>query len=106
MSVDESHLPSYALCSPEEVEGYRKQTEEGRWDLLSYEAFWRERYEYLKARGYLLRPRFQPEWTPSWLGTNRHPTYCEDSIRSMVRRTAYHRSNPRAKKLCLAVWGN
>ncbi|KAK7691433.1 hypothetical protein QCA50_004832 [Cerrena zonata] len=84
MSVDESHLPSYALCSPDEVERYRQQTEEGRWDLLSYEVFWRERYDYLKNKGYLLRPRFQPGWIPSWLGTNRDPSFCEDSICSMI----------------------
>ncbi|KAK7691431.1 hypothetical protein QCA50_004830 [Cerrena zonata] len=84
MSVDESHLPSYALAPPDLVELYRKQTEDGHWDLLSFEVFWRERYDYLKARGYLLRPRFQPGWTPSWLGTNRTPTFCEDSISSMI----------------------
>lgn len=103
MSVTDSHLPSYALCSPELVEVYRKQTEEGHWALLSYEVFWRERYDYLKTRGYLLRTRFHPGWTPSWLGTNRDPTFCEDSICSMVRRAAHDHSNRHAKKLHLDI---
>ncbi|KAK7691435.1 hypothetical protein QCA50_004834 [Cerrena zonata] len=84
MSVDETTFPFYAVCSPEEVEKFRKRTEEGRWDLTSWEVFWQERYDYLKSQGYLLRPRFKPGWTPSWLGTNRNPHYCEDSIYSVL----------------------
>ncbi|KAK7691445.1 hypothetical protein QCA50_004844 [Cerrena zonata] len=76
-------LPSYAFCTPERAEYYAKETEEGHWSLLSYEVFWRERCVHLKSRGYLLRPRFHPGWVPSWLGTNRDPDFCEDSIRSM-----------------------
>lgn len=79
-----ANLPSYALCTPEKAERYARETAEGRWSLLSYEVFWRERYNHLKVKGYILRPRFQPGWVPSWLGTNREPDFCEDSIRSMV----------------------
>lgn len=87
MSITTSHLPSYAILTPEQAERYAKYTEQGNWNLLSYEVFWRERFDFLKDRGYILRPRFKPEWTPSWIGTNRHPNFCEDSIRSMVQYT-------------------
>lgn len=77
-------LPSYAICSPEEAAKYAKDFEQGRWHLLIDEVFWRDRHDFLQSRGYQLRPRFAPDWVPSWLGTNYVPFYCEDSICSMV----------------------
>ncbi|KDN39486.1 hypothetical protein RSAG8_08781, partial [Rhizoctonia solani AG-8 WAC10335] len=38
---------------------------------------------YLLSKGYRLRPRYQPDWTPSWKGTNIKPSKCEDSIDSL-----------------------
>ncbi|CAE6528324.1 unnamed protein product [Rhizoctonia solani] len=35
---------------------------------------------YLLAQGYRLRPRYQPNWTPSWVNTNLKPRLCEDSL--------------------------
>ncbi|KAF8200021.1 hypothetical protein K438DRAFT_1583130 [Mycena galopus ATCC 62051] len=32
------------------------------------EAYWRDRHDWLKTCGYVLRPRFRPGWTPSWKG--------------------------------------
>lgn len=40
---------------------------------------------YLLAKGYQLRPRYQPDWTPSWKGTMKRADDCEDSLDSMVR---------------------
>lgn len=77
-------LPSFATCSAEEAAKYAHDTEQGRWSLLSYEVFWRERYDFLKQHGYQLRPRFAPDWVPSWIGTSYDPFFCEDSILSMV----------------------
>lgn len=85
MSAKHPRLPNYALCSPEQAKQYAELTRQGLWGLLSYEIFWRDRYFFLENRGYTLRPRFKPDWTPSWLGTNRDPDFCEDSIRSVVR---------------------
>lgn len=84
MSAEALKLPSYALCTPEGVEEYARDTEEGHWNLLPHEIFWRERYVFLESRGYKLRPRFDPNWVPSWIGTNRDPDFCEDSVISMV----------------------
>jgi hypothetical protein len=33
--------------------------------LTRAEKWWRDHYELLKQRGYLLRPRYQPDWSPS-----------------------------------------
>ncbi|KAI0794637.1 hypothetical protein C8Q74DRAFT_587494 [Fomes fomentarius] len=44
----------------------------------------------LETRGYRLRPRYHPTWTPSWIGTNRDSdqTYCEDGL---LRPQIHHR---------------
>lgn len=42
------------------------------------EIWWRRQYEWLKVRGYLLRPRYAPDWVPSWEGSKRHASECED----------------------------
>ncbi|CAE6427858.1 unnamed protein product, partial [Rhizoctonia solani] len=38
---------------------------------------------YLLSKGYNLRPRYQPDWIPSWKGTKISPLSCEDSADSM-----------------------
>ncbi|KAJ3712463.1 hypothetical protein C8R42DRAFT_647607 [Lentinula raphanica] len=47
--------------------------------LWTCELFWRDHYDWLKSKGYLLRPRFHPDWVPSWIGTSARPRGCEDS---------------------------
>jgi hypothetical protein len=49
------------------------------YELALDEEMWRDRFLFLLERGLELRPRYRPEWTPSWLGTNMIPEYCEDS---------------------------
>ncbi|KAG6836013.1 hypothetical protein H0H93_012288 [Arthromyces matolae] len=44
-------------------------------DLDEIEIFWRDHYDFLKGRGYTLRPRYEPGWVPSWLKTEK----CEGS---------------------------
>lgn len=46
--------------------------------LSPAEVWWRKQYQWLKAQGYLLRPRYAPEWVPSWDGSRRDPFTCED----------------------------
>ena len=47
--------------------------------LTSTEVKWRDRAEMLEKEGYVLRPRLQPGWTPSWLESGRNPMTCEDA---------------------------
>ncbi|KAJ6611269.1 hypothetical protein B0H10DRAFT_1918894, partial [Mycena sp. CBHHK59/15] len=46
----------------------------------SVELFWLDHCEWLKEKGYLLRPRYQPGWVPSWIGTTKKPWDCEDGL--------------------------
>ncbi|KAK7043170.1 hypothetical protein VNI00_008524 [Paramarasmius palmivorus] len=46
--------------------------------LAPSELFWRDHQKWLEERGYMLRPRYHPGWTPSWTGTNKRPHDCED----------------------------
>ncbi|CAE7112436.1 unnamed protein product [Rhizoctonia solani] len=41
---------------------------------------------YLLSKGYRLRPRYQPDWIPSWKDTNIKPSNCEDSVDRMPLR--------------------
>jgi hypothetical protein len=43
------------------------------------ESWWVERYIWLKECGYLLRPRYAPDWVPSWPGTNKDWLDSEDA---------------------------
>lgn len=35
--------------------------------LYPTEVYWRDRYHWLLENGYRLRPRYHPEWIPSWV---------------------------------------
>lgn len=53
-------------------------------ELDPREVWWRERYQRLKACGYLLRPRYSPNWVPSWTVSSRDSGECEDEKRLRV----------------------
>lgn len=38
----------------------------GLHELGGLECWWRDRYDWLAERGYMLRPRYRPGWKPSW----------------------------------------
>lgn len=54
--------------------------------LFEHEICWRERYVWLKENGYLLRPRYNPEWVPSWKNTKKWWLTCEDGQILNVRK--------------------
>ncbi|KIK92411.1 hypothetical protein PAXRUDRAFT_829989, partial [Paxillus rubicundulus Ve08.2h10] len=56
--------------------GSTSTTEDGQ--LSEPEVWWSQHYEWLKDNGYLLRPRYAPDWTPSWRGTKKNWFLCED----------------------------
>ncbi|CCM03211.1 uncharacterized protein FIBRA_05335 [Fibroporia radiculosa] len=47
-------------------------------DLEPHEYFWRDHQPWLEERGYMLRPRYRPDWVPSWKGTSKRYWSCED----------------------------
>ena len=56
--------------------------------LATAEVFWRDHYNWLRECGYLLRPRYAPDWIPSWERDARkgEPYYrYEDAQMSAVR---------------------
>ena len=53
-------------------------------ELTTGELFWRDRYEWLSKHGYMLRPRYKPDWVPSWVGTAKRSFMCEDSRGALV----------------------
>ena len=52
--------------------------------LSDLEVFWRDRYDWLLSVGYRLRPRYSPDWTPSWKKNNKSRLDCEDGVRPQV----------------------
>ncbi|KAG1885163.1 hypothetical protein F4604DRAFT_1648090 [Suillus subluteus] len=67
-----------ALRAQREFEAFGAERERRPGALSVYEVWWCQQYQWLKAHGYLLRPRYAPEWVPSWEGSQRHPFTCED----------------------------
>ncbi|KAI0287515.1 kinase-like domain-containing protein [Russula brevipes] len=47
--------------------------------LSSHEITWRDRQPFLESKGYMLRPRLRPGWTPSWMRTGTYWRRAEDS---------------------------
>ncbi|KAF8200026.1 kinase-like domain-containing protein, partial [Mycena galopus ATCC 62051] len=48
------------------------------------EDYWRDHHDWLKTSGYLLRPRYHPDWIPSWTVDRRKKrTKCEDGSTPM-----------------------
>jgi hypothetical protein len=53
-------------------------------ELFKGEIYWRNLQVWLKEQGYTLRPRYSPDWTPSWKGTKKDHFTCEDGLRIRV----------------------
>lgn len=47
-------------------------TDLGPVKLNRMEAFWAKHQKWFEDCGYMLRPRYMPGWTPSWLATDKH----------------------------------
>ncbi|TFY60104.1 hypothetical protein EVJ58_g5352 [Rhodofomes roseus] len=60
------------------------QADHIRGGLRKHEYIWRDRQPWLQERGYVLRSRYRPDWTPSWIGTGRHHKDCEDGYNTLV----------------------
>ena len=54
-------------------------------ELDKDERWWVERTELFNRRGYVLRQRYRPGWTPSWKRPDNKNPYCEDSLGQLVR---------------------
>lgn len=75
------------ITSPEAEQStiQRDKTAMAEHRLYSDELYWRDRYHFFKDRGYLLRPRYHPDWVASWKGTNKNWLECEDGLVGEVK---------------------
>lgn len=64
----------------------RPPTYDSRSKLQPHEEWWRDHYDWLKSKGYELRPRYRPGWTPSWkvTGRRRSRLSSEDHVHTLV----------------------
>jgi hypothetical protein len=54
--------------------------------LDNIEVFWRDHQKWLQECGYMLRPRYMPDWKASWLTSTKKPYFmCEDGHIPTVR---------------------
>ena len=53
-------------------------------DLFRTEMWWRDHYRDLEAHGYRLRPRYHPDWQPSWKRTGKDFFDVEDGQPTIV----------------------
>jgi serine/threonine protein kinase len=56
-----------------------------RGQLFRAELVWRDLQPWLLDHGYQLRPRYAPNWKPSWEGSKKGFMDCEDGVASPVR---------------------
>ena len=57
----------------------------GQEQLSQSEIYWRDHQMWLASCGYMLRPRYAPDWKPSWEGTKKSWWECEDGPSAKVR---------------------
>ncbi|GLB37865.1 putative expressed protein [Lyophyllum shimeji] len=69
-----------STSSPDELDAAYDPHSIRNGKLFAAEVFWRDHYQFLKDHGYILRPRYHPDWVASWLGTSKDWTECEDGV--------------------------
>ncbi|KAG6827025.1 hypothetical protein H0H92_013507 [Tricholoma furcatifolium] len=69
------------MAAPFDVEAFvaPEYTAPQNGELTTIEVFWRKHYQLFKDRGYTLRPRYRPDWIPSWWNTSKDCWTCEDA---------------------------
>lgn len=53
--------------------------------LMDFEIFWRDHQMWLEEKGYMLRPRYRPEWAPSANEDTNPHAFLEDTVVPQVR---------------------
>lgn len=77
---EEIPLPRVAyLSDAHAIEKYQEAGLNDTFGLNSSEQWWQNQSEPLLQHGYKVRRRFRTGWTPSWLGNNLNPHFCEDA---------------------------
>ena len=69
--------------------------------LFRNEEWWRDQYHDIYNRGYELRPRYHPNWKPSWIRLGKDFFTVEDGQPSIVS-TLFSRVINSNKSLCIS----
>ncbi|KAH9954061.1 kinase-like domain-containing protein [Russula dissimulans] len=64
---------------------YAGQTSRLIGSLFRSEEWWKDHYYHIKLHGYLLRPRYSPDWVPSWQRSGKDFFSTEDGQPSILR---------------------
>ena len=70
--------------SPQFDAGQSRQTTRTIGTLFKNEEWWRDQYYDIHNRGYELRPRYHPNWQPSWIRLGEDLFTVEDGQPSIV----------------------
>lgn len=73
--MDEGLTGSSTVQFPPEQQAYYDHL-----TLLPFEIFWCDHQEWLAEKGYMLRPRYRPDWVPSWKGIGDNHVFYEDGV--------------------------
>jgi hypothetical protein len=52
--------------------------------LFDSELWWRDQYQVIEGQGYILRPRYHPNWRPSWKRSGKDFFAAEDGQPTLV----------------------
>jgi len=70
------------MPAPASQQRYQTGREIG--SLFSSEEWWRDHYYHIKLQGYVLRPRYSPDWQPSWKRQGKSFLSAEDGRPTLV----------------------
>jgi hypothetical protein len=70
---------------PRNIDTYIEPNDREAGTLVMTERWWRERYDEIAELGYKLRPRYHPQWQPSWVTSGKSFYSVEDGQATIVR---------------------
>jgi hypothetical protein len=74
-----------SLHLPHDNDPYYEPRDRQEGSLFVTELWWRDRHDEIAEHGYKLRPRYHPQWQPSWLKSGKAFYAVEDGQTTIVR---------------------
>jgi hypothetical protein len=78
-----------SLRPPDNSDLYCEPRDRQPGSLFTTERWWSDRYDKIAEQGYKLRPRYHPQWQPSWLKLGKEFFDVEDGQPSIVRAAVF-----------------
>jgi hypothetical protein len=92
-----------SLPSPEPNEAHDVHNTRRIGTLAASEKWWRDRYNDIVARGYKLRPRYDPHWEPSWIKSRKDFYLVEDGQTTISSQSPDSRACIKSRAVMVAV---